>query len=71
MPYYRIVIWTKQRKQPFVGIRQYDNYEINNVYAMVRKKADDIYNGGLIDVEVQMLPKKCKAVQEYIIKEKK
>lgn len=64
MPYYRIIIWTKRRKAPFKGIRLIDNPNINTVYNMAQSRANETYRKDLIDVEVQMLSKLCKAVQE-------
>ncbi len=71
MPYYRIVIRTKKRVKPFVGIRSYTSDRIDNVYTEIQRRCSDIYGTNLIDVEVHMLPKMCKAVQEYIKKVKK
>lgn len=65
MPYYRIVIWTKRRKQPFTGLRLIPDNNINAVYQMVQSKANSTYRQDLIDVEVQMLSKLCKAVQDF------
>lgn len=65
MPYYRIVIWTKRRKQPFTGIRLIGEPNINSVYNMAESKAKETYRNDLIDVEVQMLSKLCKAVREF------
>jgi hypothetical protein len=64
MPYYRIIIWTKRRKQPFTGIRFITNPNINGVYNMAYSKANQTYSKDLIDVEVQMLSKLCTAVKE-------
>ena len=63
MPYYRIVIWTKKRKQPFTGIRLIGDTNINSVYNMAHSKANDRQD--LINVEVQMLSKLCKAVKDF------
>lgn len=64
MPYYRIVIWTKKRKAPYTGIRLISEPNINSVYNMTHSKANETYRNDLIDVEVQMLSKLCKAVKE-------
>jgi hypothetical protein len=66
MPYYRIVIWTKRRRQPYVGIRHISQDNINAVYNLVQSKANSSYRQDLIDIEVQMLSKLCKAVQEFL-----
>jgi hypothetical protein len=63
MPHYRITIWTRRRKRPYSGIRLIKNYNIDAVQSMVYKKAQVTYADVLIDVEVQMLPKTCKAVK--------
>jgi hypothetical protein len=65
MPYYRILIWTKRRKQPFRGIRIIDNPNINAVFNMIDSKASDTFKKDLIEVEVQMLSKLCNAVKEF------
>ncbi len=65
MPYYRILIWTKKRKAPYVGIRLMGEPNINSVYNMAHGKAVETYRNDLIDVEVQMLSKLCKAVKEH------
>ena len=65
MPYYRILIWTKRRKQPFSGIRLVGEPNINAVFQMVHFKAKTNYRQDFIDIEVQMLSKLCKAVQEF------
>lgn len=64
MPYYRIVIWTKRRKKPFSGIRLINDPNINSMYQMARSHADRIYPLDLLNVEVQMLSKLCKAVKQ-------
>ena len=65
MPYYRIVIWTTRRKLPYTGIRLINDHNINSVFTTVKSKANDTYRKDLIDVEVQMLSKLCKAVIEH------
>ena len=65
MPYYRILIWTKRRKQPYTGIRLIGEPNINAVFASIQSKANSTYRQDLIDVEVQMLSKLYKAVLEF------
>jgi len=65
MPYYRIVIWTKRRKAPYVGIRLIGDANINAVQNQMQSKAFETYRKDLIDVEVQMLSKLCKAVKDF------
>lgn len=65
MPYYRIIIWTKRRVKPFKGIRLITDANINTVYNMAQSKANELYRNDVIDVEVQMLSKLCKAVKEF------
>jgi len=65
MPYYRILIWTKRRKEPFKGIRLISDANINAVYQKVASDAETIYRYNFIEVEVQMLSKLCKAVVDY------
>lgn len=65
MPYYRIVIWTKRRTKPFSGIKLMGDDNINKVFNEYHSKAVREYGNDLKDVEVQMLSKLCKAVQEF------
>ena len=69
MPYYRIVIWTKRKKQPFTGIRLIGEPNINSVYQMVSSKAREKFNSDVIDIEVQMLSKLCTAIKVFELKE--
>jgi len=64
MPYYRILIWTKRRKEPYSGIRLIGDDNINAVYNYWHSKSYEKYRNDFIDVEVQMLSKLCKAVKE-------
>ncbi|MEI6950734.1 hypothetical protein V9K67_26365 [Paraflavisolibacter sp. H34] len=66
MPYYRIVIWTSRRKEPFKGIRQIENYNVDAVHQIMRVKAEETYGRDFMDVEVQMLSKVSTAVKEYL-----
>ncbi len=50
---------------PFNGIRLIDNPNINSVYNIVHSKANEVYRQDLLDVEVQMLSKLCKAVKKF------
>lgn len=65
MPYYRILVWTKKRKAPYVGIRLISDVNINAVYNSAESKAKQTYRQDFIDIEVQMLSKLCKAVKEF------
>lgn len=65
MPYYRIIIWTTRRKLPYSGIRLISNPNINIIYKSMHYKARDLYRGDLIEMEVQMLSKFCRAVSEF------
>jgi hypothetical protein len=69
MPYYRIVIWTKERKVPYKGIRLIGDSNINAVQQMFQNESYQKFRDKLIDVEVQMLSKLSKAVQEFENKE--
>lgn len=67
MPYYRITIWVKNKKQPLQGIRQIDQYNIDLVFNMIKKTAHSKINSSLIqDIEVAMLPKQSTAVINYL-----
>ena len=65
MPYYRILIWTKRRKNPFTGIRLISEPNINSVYNMIHSKANETYRQDFLDLEVQMLSKLCTAIKIY------
>ena len=65
MPYYRILIWTKLRKAPYVGIKLIGNSNINAVQQEYQRLSWDKYRLQLIDVEVQMLSKLCTAVKLF------
>lgn len=71
MPYYRIVIWTTQRRVPFTGIRQIENYNVDAVQHIMRVKAEETYRRDLIDVEVQMISKVSTAVRKHLEEIKK
>lgn len=66
MPLYRIVIWTKQRRKPFSGIRFIENHNISMVQGQMEKRAIELYHSNYIDCEVQMLAKTCSAVKKHI-----
>lgn len=66
MPYYRIIIWTKERKAPYQGIRFDSQADINVVFQVVRYKAANQFGSNMIDVEVQMLSKLCSAVRDHM-----
>ena len=69
MPYYRIVIWTKRRKQPFAGIRIISDPNINAVQQKFTNTAREKFQQDLIDVEVQMLSKLSTVVKLFERKE--
>jgi hypothetical protein len=66
LPYYRIVIWTNLRPEPFNGIRQIENYNVDAVQHTMRVKAEETYRRDLIDVEVQMISKVSTAVKKHL-----
>ena len=68
MPYYRVVIWTKKRKQPYSGIRFFESPNVNAVQQMCESKARERFPRDLIDVEAQMLSKFTNAVKKIIDK---
>jgi len=65
MPYYRILVFTTRRKEPFTGIRLINEPNINAVYNLVNSKAYQTYRKQFVEVEVQMLSKLCSAVKEF------
>ncbi len=66
MPFYRIVIWTNNRKQPYQGIRFMEQTGIERVYEQVRRRANAYYNQNFKNIEVQMLSNECDVVKRYI-----
>jgi hypothetical protein len=73
MPYYRIVIWLKFQSNPVQGIRYIDMMNIEAVYRDMWSVGRGIYKHRFLDVEVQMLSHRCRAVRKYIweLEEKK
>lgn len=65
MPYYRILIWTKLRKAPYVGIKLIGSSNINAVQQEYQRLSWDKFRSQLIDVEVQMLSKLCTSVKLF------
>lgn len=65
MPHYRILVWTKKRKSPYIGIRLIGDTNINAVYQAMHSKAYQTYHRDFIDIEVQMLSKLCTAVKKH------
>ncbi len=58
MPYYRITIWTKKRKEPFQGIRLIEIWNPDTAYRMVEEKARNHFGSAAITkLDVVMLPK--------------
>jgi hypothetical protein len=70
MPYYRIIVWTKLRKSPYQGIRRINNTNINEIHNHYQSESKIKYRDKFIDIEVQMLSKLSKAVQDFIKNEK-
>jgi hypothetical protein len=63
MPYCRIVVWTKKRRQPYQGIRWIESHHITLVQGIMEKQAIEKFRSDYIDCEVQMLSKTCTAVK--------
>lgn len=67
MPFYRIKIWLKTRIKPVQGIRFIENYNIDIVTNMIRKKTETSYPGSIINrIEVAMLSKNDVSVIAHI-----
>ncbi len=66
MPFYRIVIWTTRKKNPFAGIRFVENQLVDEVYEIFKTKAFQVFSGDLLDIEVQQLPRHCLAVIRFL-----
>lgn len=65
MPYYRIIVYLKDKK-PLTGIRHFDSADIERIYRMCYKKAEEYYRGAFVDIEVQMLSKISTAVKKHL-----
>lgn len=66
MPYYKITIWLKNGKVRH-GIRQFDQWNIEVAYLMIRKKVMTYYKESeLKDVDVYMLSKNSREVKKII-----
>lgn len=69
MPYYRIIIWVKQKQSLIAhqGIRLIDIIDIELVFRQMWKKAIEHFGEHWVkDVEVQLLSKLCSAVKAHI-----
>ncbi|MEN9885226.1 MAG: hypothetical protein RLZZ420_2443 [Bacteroidota bacterium] len=66
MPYYRITIWTKQRKDPFRGLRLMEVWNPDAAYRIVETKAKNHFGeSNIIKIEVVMLPKNSPEVKDH------
>ena len=64
MPYCRITIWIKSQRKPLSGIRFIDSADIDRVQQKVEQiTAQHFYGSDLLNVEVAMISKNCKAVK--------
>ncbi len=69
MPYYRITIWTKKRKDPFRGIRLLEIWNPDTAYRMVEEKARNHFGSAAITkLDVVMLPKNSPEVRDMLKK---
>lgn len=67
MPFYRITIWTRSKRQPITGIRYItqSNIDLATIFLEGRARAS-FPPHQVIDVEVAMLSKNSKAVQKQL-----
>lgn len=69
MPFYRITVWVKDRQFPMQGIRESPENNIDSynrhIERMVYTKMGHL---SVVDYEVAMLPRGCKAVKDYLRK---
>ncbi len=71
MPYYRITIWTKQKKEPYRGIRLIEIWNPDAAYRMIEAKAKSHFGSSVITkLEVVMLPKNSPEVKDMLSKKK-
>ena len=69
MPYYRITIWTKKRKEPFRGIRLIEIWNPDTAYRMIEEKARNHFGSAAITkLDVVMLPKNSPEVKGMLKK---
>jgi hypothetical protein len=69
MPYYRITIWTKKRKEPFRGIRLIEIWNPDTAYRIVEEKARNHFGSAEITkLDVVMLPKNSPEVKGMLKK---
>lgn len=70
MPYYRITIWLKTKQKPVQGIRLIEQYNIDIVTNVIRKKTEANYPSSTIKrIEVAMLSKNDVAIVSFIKKQ--
>ena len=65
MPFYRIIIYTKD-KQSISGIQQYEQGNIETEHQICYRKAAAFYGRSFLDIEVQMLSKISKAAKKHL-----
>lgn len=71
MPYYRITIWTKQRKEPYRGVRLIQLWIPDAVYRMIESKAKNHFgSAAIIKLDVVMLPKNSPEVKDMLSRRK-
>ncbi len=71
MPYYRITIWTKQRKEPYQGVRLIEIWNPDAAYRMIESKAKSHFGSSIVTkLEVVMLPKNSQEVKEMLNRKK-
>ena len=71
MPYFQIKIWLKSRTKPFYGIRFFDIYNVDEVYRLVNKRANEKFrNEDIKKVECFMMPSESAEVKKIKAKAK-
>ncbi len=72
MPYFQIKIWLKSRTKPFYGIRFFDIYNVDEVYRLVNKRANEKFkHEDIKKIDCFMLPSESEEVKNLIAKENK
>lgn len=69
MPFFRILIWTSLRAEPFKGVRQYSTDKIEAVQQTLEKRCRKYYGSDFRKIEVVMLSELCQEVRDYQNKE--
>ena len=72
MPYFQIKIWLKSRTKPFQGIRFFDIYNVDEVFRLVNKKANEKFSlADIKKIDCFMMPNESQEVKTIMAKAKR